>query len=153
MIAVNANKNIDNYKKEFIAGFSLKEALSVFLGIVVGVIVITLLIMAGLPVMMCPYIAIPFIALPIVPKFYRKNNMSLGNNRKKMAEIKKGVILKSVSTENRAYYESFLEMETAKEKQEDIFKKKMKKLLIAGAVFITVLVAVIVTVVIIKLKM
>lgn len=153
MIAVNANKNIDNYKKEFIAGFSLKETLSIFVGLIIGIVIITLLVMAGIPVIMCPYIAIPFIAIPIIPKFYRKNNMNFNSNRKRMAEIKKAKILKAISTENRNYYESFLEKEIDKKTQDEDFNKKIKKLFIAGIFFVVALITLLVTVIVIKTKM
>lgn len=153
MISVQCNKNIEDYKSDVVAGFDLKETLSIGAGIVIGVIVIFVMYkLVHVPLIFCPYIAIPFVVVPIIGKFYRKNGMGFLENRKKIKELNSAKVL-LYKTENAASYSRYLEA-TKQHKEntsDDKFEKILRKMKICGTILIILIVGFITTLIVFKM--
>ena len=155
MLSVKTNKDVSEFKQDFMGGFGLKESISILIGAVIGtIIIIALILFSNLPMMICPYFAMPFVAIPIINAFYHKDGMGFMAHLKKTRRMNKGSAYIFRSTETTDNYNKYLN-ERKKEienKSDDKFEKTIKKLIILGIITAIVLIGVIVTLLIIKFK-
>ena len=90
MLSVETNKEITEFKRDFMGGFGFKESVAILGGVIIGVVIMLVLIFAtGIPIFIAPYIAMPFIAIPIISAFYNKDGMGFLKHRKKVKEFNK----------------------------------------------------------------
>lgn len=153
MISVQCNKNIEDYKSDVVAGFDLKETLSIGAGILIGVIVIFVMYkLIHVPLVFCPYIAIPFVIIPIIGKFYRKNGMGFLENRKKIRELNSAKVL-LYKTKNAASYSRYLVAANQHKENtsDDQFEKMLKKVKIGVTILIILIVGCITTLIVFKM--
>ena len=155
MLSVKTNKEITEFKQDFIGGFGLKQSLAVIGGAIIGVIIMcALFFFTKIPMVVVPYIAMPFIAIPVVSAFYNKDGMGFLAHRKKVKEFQKTKACIYISTETDGNFTRCLEEQEKKTEadSDDAFQKTLKKIIILGIITVVLIIGVIVAVVIIKLR-
>lgn len=155
MLSVKTNKEITEFKKDFMGGFGFKQSIAILGGVIIGVVIMcALFFFTKIPIIIVPYIAMPFIAIPVVSAFYNKDGMGFMAHRKKVKEFKQTKACIYISTESdENFNKCLLEQEKKKEvNSDDGFKKTMKKLIIVGIITGVLILGLIMAVVIIKLR-
>ena len=90
MLSVKTNKEITEFKSDFMGGFGFKQSVAILGGVIIGVVIICVLcFFTKVPVFIAPYIALPFVAIPVVSAFYNKDGMGFLAHRKKIKEFQK----------------------------------------------------------------
>lgn len=155
MLSVKTNKEVSDFKRDFMGGFGLKESAAIISGVFIGtIIMVAMILFTSIPMMFAPYIAMPFIGVPVLFSFYHKDGMGVIAHSKKVKEFKKGSACIYASTETAQNYNKCL-IEKEKELEnnsDDKFKKTLKKLIIIGIITAIIFVGAIVTLLIIKFK-
>lgn len=155
MLSVETNKEITEFKRDFMGGFGFKESVAILGGVIIGVVIMLVLIFAtGIPIFIAPYIAMPFIAIPIISAFYNKDGMGFLKHRKKVKEFNKTKACIYVSTENiEKYNRCLLEQEKQlKAKSDDAFARTLKIIIVIGIIAAIAIIGGIATLLIIKFK-
>ena len=155
MLSVETNKEITEFKRDFMGGFGFKQSMAIIGGVFIGVVIMLIIMLkTNIPTIAAPYIAMPFIAIPVVAAFYKKDGMGFLKHRKKVKEFNKTKACIYTSTENIEQYNKCLEEQEKeeKEKSEDSFAKTLKIVIIIGIIAATVIIGGIVTLLIIKFK-
>lgn len=147
MLSVKTNRSIEDFKSDVVGGFDLKETVTIVSCVIVYAIIMMILILySPIPKVLCAYVPFPLIVYPIAKTFFKKNGMGIKEFRAKTKAFKGGKILPYKSTENPDNY-----FNIAKESNsEDSFDKTLRKIKIIAAIGISVLIAVIILVVVLK---
>lgn len=155
MLSVKTNKEVTEFKQDFMGGFGLKQSLAIIGGVIIGLLIMcSLFFFTKIPVVFVPYIAMPFIAIPVVSAFYNKDGMGFLAHRKKVKDFKKTKACIYISTETDENFNKCLAEQEKKTEanNDDAFQKTLKRVIILGIVTVVLIVGAIVTAVIIKLR-
>jgi hypothetical protein len=155
MLSVKTNKEVTEFKSDFMGGFGFKQSMAILGGVAIGMIIMcSLIFFAHIPIVLAPYAALPFIAIPILSAFYNKDGMGFLKHRKKVKEFKKMKACIYISTESDVSYTKCLmeQQKKAEKNSDDVFQKTLKKLIIIGIITAVLIIGGIIAIVVIKLR-
>ena len=155
MLSVKTNKEVTEFKSDFMGGFGFKQSMAILGGVAIGMIIMcSLIFFTHIPIVLAPYAALPFISIPILSAFYNKDGMSLLKHRKKVKEFKKMKACIYISTESDVSYTKCLmeQQKKAEKNSDDVFQKTLKKLIIIGIITAVLIIGGIIAIVVIKLR-
>ena len=155
MLSVKTNKEVTEFKQDFMGGFGFKQSMAIVGGVVIGLVIMcALFFFTKIPMIVVPYIAMPFIAIPVVSSFYNKDGMGFLAHQKKVKEFQKTKACIYISTETDENFNRCLAEQEKKTEanSDDAFKKMLRIVIILGIITVTLIVGAIVAVVIIKLR-
>ena len=155
MLSVKTNKEITEFKSDFMGGFGFKQSVAILGGVIIGVVIICVLcFFTKVPVFIAPYIALPFVAIPVVSAFYNKDGMGFLAHRKKIKEFQKTKACTYLSTESDENFNKYLLEQEKKEEvnSDDAFRKTMRKLIIVGIITGVLIIGAIIAAIIIKFR-
>lgn len=155
MLSVKTNKEVTEFKSDFMGGMGFKQSMAVIGGVLIGIVIMcSLVFFTPMPIIFTPYVAMPFIAVPVLSAFYHKDGMGFWKHRKKVKVFRRMKACIYVSTESDANFTSLLEEQKKKEvkNSDDAFKKTLRTIIILGIIFAVLIVGGIIAIVIIKLK-
>lgn len=105
MLSVKTNKEVTEFKSDFMGGFGFKQSMAILGGVAIGMIIMcSLIFFTHIPIVLAPYAALPFISIPILSAFYNKDGMGFLKHRKKVKEFKKMKACIYISTESDVSY-------------------------------------------------
>lgn len=154
MLSVKTNKEVTEFKSDFMGGFGFKQSMAILGGVAIGMIIMcSLIFFTHIPIVLAPYVALPFIAIPILSAFYNKDGMGFLKHRKKVKEFKKTKACIYISTESDASFTNCLMLQQKKveKNSDDAFQKTLKKLIIIGIITAILIIGGIIAIVVIKL--
>jgi hypothetical protein len=155
MLSVKTNKEVTEFKSDFMGGFGFKQSMAILGGVAIGMIIMcSLIFFTHIPIVLAPYAALPFIAIPILSAFYNKDGMGFLKHRKKVKEFKKMKACIYISTESDVSYTKCLmeQQKKAEKNSDDVFQKTLKKLIIIGIITAVLIIGGIIAIVVIKLR-
>lgn len=155
MLSVKTNKEVTEFKSDFMGGFGFKQSMAILGGVAIGMIIMcSLIFFTHIPIVLAPYAALPFIAIPILSAFYNKDGMGFLKHRKKVKEFKKMKACIYISTESDVSYTKCLmeQQKKAEKNSDDVFQKTLKKLIIIGIITAVLIIGEIIAIVVIKLR-
>lgn len=155
MLSVKTNKEVTEFKSDFMGGFGFKQSMAILGGVAIGMIIMcSLIFFTHIPIVLAPYAALPFISIPILSAFYNKDGMGFLKHRKKVKEFKKMKACIYISTESDvSYTKCLMEQQKKVEKNsDDAFQKTLKKLIIIGIITAVLIIGGIIAIVVIKLR-
>lgn len=155
MLSVKSNKEVSEFKSDFMGGFGFKQSMAILGGVAIGMIIMcSLVFFTHIPIILAPYIALPFIASPIISAFYNKDGMGFLAHRKKLKEFRKTKACIYISTESDMNFTKCLMEQQKKEEKnsDDSFKKTLRTLIIIGIITAILIIGGIITIVVIKLR-
>lgn len=155
MLSVKTNKEVTEFKSDFMGGFGFKQSLTILGGVAIGMIIMcSLIFFTHIPIVLAPYAALPFISIPILSAFYNKDGMGFLKHRKKVKEFKKMKACIYISTESDVSYTKCLmeQQKKAEKNSDDVFQKTLKKLIIIGIITAVLIIGGIIAIVVIKLR-
>lgn len=155
MLSVKTNKEVTEFKSDFMGGFGFKQSMAILGGVAVGMIIMcSLIFFTHIPIVLAPYAALPFISIPILSAFYNKDGMGFLKHRKKVKEFKKMKACIYISTESDVSYTKCLmeQQKKAEKNSDDAFQKTLKKLIIIGIITAVLIIGGIIAIVVIKLR-
>lgn len=155
MLSVKTNKEVTEFKSDFMGGFGFKQSMAILGGVAIGMIIMcSLIFFTHIPIVLAPYAALPFIAIPILSAFYNKDGMGFLKHRKKVKEFKKMKACIYISTESDVSYTKCLmeQQKKAGKNSDDVFQKTLKKLIIIGIITAVLIIGGIIAIVVIKLR-
>lgn len=155
MLSVKTNKEVTEFKSDFMGGFGFKQSMAILGGVAIGMIIMcSLIFFTHIPIVLAPYAALPFISIPILSAFYNKDGMGFLKHRKKVKEFKKMKACIYISTESDVSYTKCLmeQQKKAKKNSDDAFQKTLKKLIIIGIITAVLIIGGIIAIVVIKLR-
>lgn len=155
MLTVKTNKEVTEFKSDFMGGFGFKQSMAILGGVAIGMIIMcSLIFFTHIPIVLAPYAALPFIAIPILSAFYNKDGMGFLKHRKKVKEFKKMKACIYISTESDVSYTKCLmeQQKKAEKNSDDVFQKTLKKLIIIGIITAVLIIGGIIAIVVIKLR-
>lgn len=155
MLSVKTNKEVTEFKSDFMGGFGFKQSMAILGGVAIGMIIMcSLIFFTHIPIVLAPYAALPFISIPILSAFYNKDGMGFLKHRKKVKEFKKMKACIYISTESDvSYIKCLMEQQKKAEKNsDDVFQKTLKKLIIIGIITAVLIIGGIIAIVVIKLR-
>lgn len=155
MLTVKTNKEVTEFKSDFMGGFGFKQSMAILGGAAIGMIIMcSLIFFTHIPIVLAPYAALPFISIPILSAFYNKDGMGFLKHRKKVKEFKKMKACIYISTESDvSYTKCLMEQQKKAEKiSDDAFQKTLKKLIIIGIITAVLIIGGIIAIVVIKLR-
>ena len=155
MLSVKTNKEVTEFKSDFMGGFGFKQSMAILGGVAIGMIIMcSLIFFTHIPIVLAPYAALPFISIPILSAFYNKDGMGFLKHRKKVMEFKKMKACIYISTESDVSYTKCLmeQQKKAEKNSDDVFQKTLKKLIIIGIITAVLIIGGIIAIVVIKLR-
>lgn len=155
MLSVKTNKEVSEFKSDFMGGFGFKQSMAILGGVAIGMIIMcSLVFFTHIPIILAPYIALPFIAIPVLSAFYNKDGMGFLAHRKKLKEFRKTKACIYISTESDVNFTKCLMEQQKKEEKnsDDAFKKTLRTLIIIGIITAILIIGGIITIVVIKLR-
>ena len=155
MLSVKTNKEVTEFKSDFMGGFGFKQSMAILGGVAIGMIIMcSLIFFTHIPIVLAPYAALPFIAIPILSAFYNKDGMGFLKHRKRVKEFKKMKACIYISTESDVSYTKCLmeQQKKAEKNSDDVFQKTLKKLIIIGIITAVLIIGGIIAIVVIKLR-
>lgn len=155
MLSVKTNKEVTEFKSDFMGGFGFKQSMAILGGVAIGMIIMcSLIFFTHIPIVLAPYAALPFISIPILSAFYNKDGMGFLKHRKKIKEFKKMKACIYISTESDVSYTKCLmeQQKKAEKNSDDAFQKTLKKLIIIGIITAVLIIGGIIAIVVIKLR-
>lgn len=155
MLSVKTNKEVTEFKSDFMGGFGFKQSMAILGGVAIGMIIMcSLIFFTHIPIVLAPYAALPFISIPILSAFYNKDGMGFLKHRKKVKELKKMKACIYISTESDVSYTKCLmeQQKKAEKNSDDVFQKTLKKLIIIGIITAVLIIGGIIAIVVIKLR-
>ncbi|MBO9144135.1 PrgI family protein [Agathobacter rectalis] len=155
MLSVKTNKEVTEFKSDFMGGFGFKQSMAILGGVAIGMIIMcSLIFFTHIPIVLAPYAALPFISIPILSAFYNKDGMGFLKHRKKVKEFKKMKACIYISTESDVSYTKCLmeQQKKAEKNSDDAFQKTLKKLIIIGIITAVLIIGGIIAIVVIKLR-
>lgn len=155
MLTVKTNKEVTEFKSDFMGGFGFKQSMAILGGVAIGMIIMcSLIFFTHIPIVLAPYAALPFISIPILSAFYNKDGMGFLKHRKKVKEFKKMKACIYISTESDVSYTKCLmeQQKKAEKNSDDAFQKTLKKLIIIGIITAVLIIGGIIAIVVIKLR-
>lgn len=155
MLSVKTNKEVTEFKSDFMGGFGFEQSMAILGGVAIGMIIMcSLIFFTHIPIVLAPYAALPFIAIPILSAFYNKDGMGFLKHRKKVKEFKKMKACIYISTESDVSYTKCLmeQQKKAEKNSDDVFQKTLKKLIIIGIITAVLIIGGIIAIVVIKLR-
>lgn len=155
MLSVKTNKEVTEFKSDFMGGFGFKQSMAILGGVAIGMIIMcSLIFFTHIPIVLAPYAALPFISIPILSAFYNKDGMGFLKHRKKVKEFKKMKACIYISTESDVSYTKCLmeHQKKAEKNSDDVFQKTLKKLIIIGIITAVLIIGGIIAIVVIKLR-
>lgn len=155
MLSVKINKEVTEFKSDFMGGFGFKQSMAILGGVAIGMIIMcSLIFFTHIPIVLAPYAALPFISIPILSAFYNKDGMGFLKHRKKVKEFKKMKACIYISTESDVSYTKCLmeQQKKAEKNSDDAFQKTLKKLIIIGIITAVLIIGGIIAIVVIKLR-
>lgn len=155
MLSVKTNKEVTEFKSDFMGGFGFKQSMAILGGVAIGMIIMcSLIFFTHIPIVLAPYAALPFISIPILSAFYNKDGMGFLKHRKKVKEFKKMKACIYISTESDVSYTKCLmeQQKKAEKNSDDVFQKTLKKLIIIGIITAILIIGGIIAIVVIKLR-
>ena len=155
MLSVKTNKEVTEFKSDFMGGFGFKQSMAILGGVAIGMIIMcSLIFFTHIPIVLAPYAALPFISIPILSAFYNKDGMGFLKHRKKVKEFKKMKACIYISTESDVSYTKCLmeQQKKAEKNSDDAFQKTLKKLIIIGIITAVLIIGGIIAIFVIKLR-
>lgn len=155
MLSVKTNKEVTEFKSDFMGGFGFKQSMAILGGVAIGMIIMcSLIFFTHIPIVLAPYAALPFISIPILSAFYNKDGMGFLKHRKKVKEFEKMKACIYISTESDVSYTKCLmeQQKKAEKNSDDVFQKTLKKLIIIGIITAVLIIGGIIAIVVIKLR-
>lgn len=155
MLSVKTNKEVTEFKSDFMGGFGFKQSMAILGGVAIGMIIMcSLIFFTHIPIVLAPYAALPFISIPILSAFYNKDGMGFLKHKKKVKEFKKMKACIYISTESDVSYTKCLmeQQKKAEKNSDDAFQKTLKKLIIIGIITAVLIIGGIIAIVVIKLR-
>lgn len=155
MLSVKTNKEVTEFKSDFMGGFGFKQSMAILGGVAIGMIIMcSLIFFTHIPIVLAPYAALPFISIPILSAFYNKDGMGFLKHGKKVKEFKKMKACIYISTESDVSYTKCLmeQQKKAEKNSDDAFQKTLKKLIIIGIITAVLIIGGIIAIVVIKLR-
>lgn len=155
MLSVKTNKEVTEFKSDFMGGFGFKQSMAILGGVAIGMIIMcSLIFFTHIPIVLAPYAALPFISIPILSAFYNKDGVGFLKHRKKVKEFKKMKACIYISTESDVSYTKCLmeQQKKAEKNSDDAFQKTLKKLIIIGIITAVLIIGGIIAIVVIKLR-
>lgn len=155
MLSVKTNKEVTEFKSDFMGGMGFKQSMAVIGGVLIGIVIMcSLVFFTPMPIIFTPYVALPFIAVPVLSAFYHKDGMGFWEHRKKVKEFRRMKACIYVSTESDVNFMNCLKEQQKKKvkNSDDAFKKTLRTIIILGIIFAVLIVGGIIAIVIIKLK-
>lgn len=132
---LNVNKDFEKeYRTDFWKGFTIKEFITIFIALLVGVGVIYLIHKTlGIPIATCVYIAVPCIAPIVAIGFYEYQGMKIPELIKEVIYTRKTKILTYEATEKAEQnifsmnYKSLVTSDERLKEQKKLYRKMQKR--------------------------